>query len=123
MTTFPDTTSLPLARPISDHLPCMIKVGTSIPKAKVFRFDNYWLSHSSFRDVVINAWNIPVGFTNSAKKINAKFKNLRRALKKWAQSLSCLKPQIVALNEYIFLFDSFKEFRDLSIWEWNCRVF
>lgn len=34
MTSFSDTAALPLARPIFDHLPCMIKVGTSIPKSK-----------------------------------------------------------------------------------------
>ena len=30
-----DTTSLPMAKPASDHQPCMIKVGTTIPKSKV----------------------------------------------------------------------------------------
>lgn len=39
MTTFPDTMVLPLARPISDHLPCMVKIGTSIPKSNIFRFE------------------------------------------------------------------------------------
>ena len=38
---YPNTTALPLAKPISDHLPCVIEVGTSIPKSKVFRFENY----------------------------------------------------------------------------------
>jgi len=32
MTSFPNTIVLPLAKPISDHLPCVIKVGTSIPR-------------------------------------------------------------------------------------------
>ena len=74
MTSFLDSTALPLAKPISDHIPCMIKIGTSIPKSKVFRFENYWLKHSSFKDIVQAAWNIPVGFYDPAKKINAKFK-------------------------------------------------
>ena len=91
MTSYPDTIALPLSRPISDHLPCLIKVGTSIPKSMVFRFENFWLKHSSFKEVVKTAWEIPVGFTDPAKMINAKFKNLRRALKLWAKSLTCLK--------------------------------
>ena len=31
-TSFPNTIVLPLAKPISDHLPCVIKIGTAIPK-------------------------------------------------------------------------------------------
>ena len=81
MTTFPNTILLPLAKPISDHLPCVKKIGTSIPKARVFRFENYWLQHSDFKQVVAAAWNIPVGNLDAVKSLNAKFKNLRRALK------------------------------------------
>ena len=47
-----------------------------IPKSKVFRFENYWLKLNSFKDIVQAAWNIPVGYTDPAKKINVKFKNL-----------------------------------------------
>ena len=101
MTSYPDSIALPMAKPISDHLPCMIKIGTNIPKSKVFRFENYWLNHSSFKQVVQAAWNIPVGHTDCAKKINAKFKNVRRALKLWAKNLSCHKKQIVELNDFI----------------------
>ena len=38
------------------------------------------------------------------------------------QKLSCLKSKIAAINEVIFLFDLFEEFRDLGDFEWNCRV-
>lgn len=79
MTAYPDTTALPLTRPISDHLPCVIKIGTAIPKAGVFRFENFWFKHSTFKEVVAAAWNIHVGNLDAAKSINAKFKNLRRA--------------------------------------------
>jgi hypothetical protein len=78
-----------LPRPISDHVPYIVVIGTNIPKAKVFRFENCWMQHSSFQDTVQNAWNILVRFTNSAKRINAKFKNMRRTLKLWANS--CMK--------------------------------
>ena len=55
MTSYPDTTTLPLARQVSDHLPCMIKIGTTIPKSKIFRFENYWLKQDNFKDVVRKA--------------------------------------------------------------------
>jgi hypothetical protein len=32
---------LPLAKTISDHLPCKIQIGINIPKANIFRFENY----------------------------------------------------------------------------------
>ena len=78
MTSYPDTLALPMAKPISDHLPCMIKIGTNIPKSRVFRFENYWLNHSSFKQVVQTAWAIPVGHSDCAKKITAKFKNAEK---------------------------------------------
>ena len=81
MTSYPNTIVFPLAKPISDHLPCVIKIGTSIPKARVFRFENYWLLHSDSKQVVANAWNIPVGNLDAARCLTAKFKNLSRALK------------------------------------------
>ena len=60
-----------MARPISDHLPCVIKIGTNIPKTRVVRFENFWLQHSTFKEVVVVAWNIPVGNLDAAKIINA----------------------------------------------------
>ena len=98
MTTFPNTIVLPLAKPIFNHLPCVNKIGTAIPKARVFIFENYWLQHSDFKQVVPNAWNIPVGNLDPAKCLNAKFKNLRRALKLRARSLSFLKTHIAKIN-------------------------
>lgn len=65
---FPSTFVAPLAKPTSDHLPCVISIGTMIPKAQVFRFENHWLHHKEFKAIVQNAWNIPVGFKDSAKK-------------------------------------------------------
>jgi hypothetical protein len=111
----------PLVKPTSDHLPCVISIGTKIPRAKLFRFENYWLQHSAFTDIVKNAWNIPVTFTISAKRINAKFKNVRRALKIWSKSLPCLKKQIEKVNFVIEMLDNFEEIRDLNDYEWNLR--
>ena len=56
-----------------------------------------------------------MGNLDAVKTLNAKLKNLRRALKLWAKSLSCLKTQIAKLNELIFLWDFLEEFRELDI--------
>jgi hypothetical protein len=77
---YPATVVYPLVKPILDHVPCVVSIETKIHKAKKFRFENYWLNHSDFKSVVQAAWNIPVDFSDSAKRVNGKFKNLRRSL-------------------------------------------
>lgn len=32
----------------SDHWPCFIEIKTSIPKGRIFRFENYWMQHIDF---------------------------------------------------------------------------
>jgi hypothetical protein len=118
---FPSTFVHSMTKPTSDHVPCVVTIGTKIPRSNIFRFENYWLQHSQFKDIVKNAWNIPVGYTDSAKMINAKFKNLRRALKLWAKNLPCLKDLINKVNSVICLLDNLEEFRTLSLEEWNLR--
>ena len=53
---YPDTLLLPMARPTSDHIPCKIQIGTNIPKAQTFRFENYWIDHPGFMDLVKSVW-------------------------------------------------------------------
>lgn len=36
---YPNTTVMPLGKPISDHTPCVVSIETSIPKSKVFCFE------------------------------------------------------------------------------------
>jgi thymidylate synthase len=70
---------------------------------------------------VENAWNIPTNYSDGAKRINAKFKNLRRAIELWAKQLPYLKHQIDKVNSVIELLDVFEEFRTLNHFEWNLR--
>jgi hypothetical protein len=108
-------------KPTSDHNPCIISIDTKIPRAKIFRFENFWMRHDGFKDIVKNCREVPIPHMNSAKKINAKFKNLRRALKIWAKILPCFKNLIKKVNETIELLDIFEELRPLSTEEWNLR--
>ena len=39
---FPNTLLLPMAIPPSDHILCKIQIGTSIPKAQIFKFEIFW---------------------------------------------------------------------------------
>jgi hypothetical protein len=84
---YPNTLMIPLARIASDHVSCVIRIGTNIPKAKIFRFESYWVGQPRFLELVDVVWAWEVKASNSATKIVAKFKNMRRILKKWAFGL------------------------------------
>lgn len=79
---FPNTSVQVLGRPISDHAPFVIKIATSMPKALMFRFENYWTEFSSFIPMVDLHWNTAPCFASAAKTLNAKFKQIRADLKK-----------------------------------------
>jgi hypothetical protein len=64
----PKFNGLSLVKPTSDHLPCVIAIDTKIPRANIFRFENHWIQPSEFLQVVKNAWNILVGYSDSSCK-------------------------------------------------------
>jgi exonuclease III len=117
---YPNTTVKPLARPTSDHIPCVISVGTSIPKAQVFRFENHWARMPGFLEVVQTIWDINMP-GDSAQCISGKFKLLHKALKTWSTSIFVLSNLIDNCNNIILRLDGFEELRPLDITEWNFR--
>ena len=115
----PNTMVMPLARTTSDHVPCVVSVATSIPKAKVFRFENYWVNLPGFFERVSEVWNTLVRKFTAAGKISAKFKALCYALRKWHVSLSKVKSLIVDCNKVIVYFNGLEELRTLTWPEMN----
>jgi hypothetical protein len=75
----------------SDHIPYVIFFQTSVPKPKVFRFENRLLHMQGFLPLVEQVWTQSIHFADAAKRISAKFKILRKPLKNWAKSFSSLK--------------------------------
>lgn len=117
---FPNTLVNPLARLTSDHVPCVVSIGTSIPKAKVFRFENHWVRMPGFLDMVSSIWESDCP-GDAARCLSAKFKRLRKGLKQWSNSMSSLKVLIANCNKVILMLDSYEELRRLHITEWNFR--
>lgn len=78
---FPNSLVLPLARITSDHLPCKVQIGTNIPRANIFRFENLWFNHPGCIEQISHAWYASTRCSNSSHVISAKFKLLRRILK------------------------------------------
>jgi len=85
-------------------------------------FENFWVEHPGFLELVQSTWNINVRATNSATRISAKFKLLRAALKKWSKSLSNLNGTIKDCNFILEILDTLEEQRPLCIQEHNFRI-
>jgi hypothetical protein len=67
------------------------------------------------------AWQINVRKTNAAATINAKLKNVRRALKKWSKSISKLSLLIDNCETVLQQIDDIEQVRCLSVLERNFR--
>jgi endonuclease/exonuclease/phosphatase family metal-dependent hydrolase len=52
----PDSTLTSSARPTSDHIPLHLEVSSKAPRSTIFRFENAWLSHSSFPAIITSNW-------------------------------------------------------------------
>jgi hypothetical protein len=122
-TSYPNTSVKELPRPVSDHIPCLVSVQSSIPRSKVFHFENYWPLHPGFKDTVKSAWQLPVHSSDTALALSAKFKNLRRVLKRWSEGLSKLSLLLNICHTVLALLDKLEESRPLVIQEWNFRIF
>lgn len=121
ITDYPNTLLIPLSRPTSDHIPCVAQIGTCIPKAQLFRFENYWIDQPGFMDLVQLTWNSDVRANSSATKLTAKFKLLRRVLKRWGKTLSKLNATIKECNAVLLTLDALEDNRSLQPQEANFR--
>ena len=120
ITQYPNTL-LPMSKPTSDHIPCMLQIDTLIPKTDVFKFENFWVEQPDFLDLVKNNWNSDVRATNSVTKVTAKLKLLRKVLKKWSKGTSKINKLIQQCNEVLNVLDKLEEQRALFIQERNFR--
>jgi molecular chaperone GrpE (heat shock protein) len=78
--------------------------------------------HDDSSQVMDHAWKVPTTHTDKARRIVAKFKNLRRVLRAWQKQLSNLATTITNNKRILLLLDTLEEFRDQSLQEWNFRV-
>jgi hypothetical protein len=100
----------------------VVTISSSIPKAKIFRFENYWLENPDFQNILAQSWNSGPTLPDSAMNLNAKFKRLRRILRQWKASMCSLKQTILNIRMIIFFMEVLGDFRDLSLMEWNFKA-
>lgn len=106
---YQNTRVMPMAKPTSDHFPYVAQIGTSIPKAQTFRFETFLIHQPGFMDLVPSTWSIPTKTTNSAARIAAKFKLLRKVLKRWSKGISKLTILIKKYNDILLIIDKLEE--------------
>jgi hypothetical protein len=76
-----------LERDVSDHCPLIIKYNNDDWGPKPFRFNNYWLQHRDFKEVVTNEWNSQqitgwMGFV-----LKERLKGLKGVIKNWSKEV------------------------------------
>lgn len=118
---YPATYVKALPMPISNHIPYVVKMDSHIPKATLFRFENYWTDFPSFYDTVKIHWQNNPFYANMAKTISGNFKELRKGLKCWSKELSKLNKLINNCSWVLALLDGLEEQRCLSLIEGNFR--
>jgi hypothetical protein len=68
VTSLPNTWAYGLSRDTSDQTPCLISAATNVPKSNVFRFENFWLEHHQFPDVLRHGWSLPIPQSDKEKR-------------------------------------------------------
>jgi hypothetical protein len=119
---FPNTEVLPMVKITSDHLPCRIVISTKIPRSTIFRFENFWVEHEEFLDIVLDSWRSMRANENSARNMSSKLKKLRASLKSWSKNLSNLSLLISNCNTTILFLDQLEDTRGLFNTEVNSRI-
>jgi hypothetical protein len=90
-----------------------VQIGTDIPRANLFMFENYWIDLDGFHDIFNNCWTSSEYKSDSAMMLNGKFK--------WSKNISNLGNLITKCNFTLALIDGLEEQRCLSIAEKNSK--
>jgi hypothetical protein len=94
------------SRDVSDHCPIILRYDTEDWGPKPFRFNNYWLKDTKFRDLVITTWSAQHHNGWMGYILKDRLKGLKVAIKNWSmeeygrplERKKCLIEQIKALD-------------------------
>ena len=116
---FPDHDLSALASECSDHTPLLLRTDCSLPHLKRFRFENYWVKCDGYLQVVEEAWNAPLPWSNTDidafRCLDFKLRNTAKALKSWsAKNIGSVRLQLAIAKEIVFRLDSAQDSRSLA---------
>jgi hypothetical protein len=120
---FPNTLATPMARLGSDHVPILIQVGTDIPRAQIFRFEEYWMDFDGFYETVSKCWDEATYYQDPARTICAKLKSTRYGLKRWSKNISKLNNIISNCHFTLALLDGIKCKDSYPLWKTISRKY
>lgn len=113
---FPNTNLSSLTRFNSDHVPLKVTVSTAIPRSHLFRFENSWLLHNSFRQLLESSLaGAPDVCTGSS--FSRLLKRCRKACRSWARRLHSAQQREIDTKILINGLDLLEEARPLSAQE------
>jgi hypothetical protein len=102
-----------LPRDISDHCPIILRYSNFDWGPKPFRFNNHWLKHKGFLEVVLKGWSSSIGTGWLGVRVKEKLKTLKGVLKVWNKEVyGGLEGKVVALTKEIELLDLKREGND-----------
>uniref|UniRef100_A0A2N9J5V1 Reverse transcriptase domain-containing protein n=1 Tax=Fagus sylvatica TaxID=28930 RepID=A0A2N9J5V1_FAGSY len=80
---YPDTSQKILPRPLSDHYPILLEVGSMLRDKIPFRFENMWLKTEGFVERIQHWWSSYSFIGPPSLVLACKLKALKEDLKKW----------------------------------------
>lgn len=104
-----------LNRDVSDHCPIVLKRGSFNWGPKPFWFNNCWLNHPDFGNLVVEHWSKQVGSGWKAIALKDKLKTLRSVIRSWnVECFGMIDHKIKELEISISELDEQAEQRSLS---------
>ncbi|XP_028554540.1 uncharacterized protein LOC114580620 [Dendrobium catenatum] len=80
-----------LSRTLSDHCPLLLNINANIKVGKAtFRFQNMWISHADFKNVISTNWNALIYPNNDIKgmfRLWSKLSRLKHVLNWWNKNV------------------------------------
>ncbi|KAF8670729.1 hypothetical protein HU200_050394 [Digitaria exilis] len=110
--TFPNTCLTSLTRSVSNHVPLLLTASTKVPKGACFRFEDAWLHHAAFKDLMqVTLANHSHG--SSAQALVKRLKNCHRACRSWSRQLRPLDQRENDTKSLVDALDLLEEVRPL----------
>jgi hypothetical protein len=75
------------ARDVSDHCPLILRYNNDDWGPKPFRFNNYWIQHKQFKEVVVNAWNAQHYIGWMGYVLKERLKGIKGVIKEWSKEV------------------------------------